>query len=158
MKLAELITEKVIVLNFKAKDKWEAIDRLLDHIKTVGSITQEQYEPVRSALIARENIASTGLEHGVALPHATVDALSVPVAALALSEEGVPFQTTDGKPAKIVILIAIPRQTQRMYISTLAGIARLLNYEEMRNALSSAKSAKEVVRIIADEEAKEPAK
>jgi mannitol/fructose-specific phosphotransferase system IIA component (Ntr-type) len=76
------------------------------------------------------------------------------VAALAVSQSGVPFRSADGRPARLIILIVIPKRTQRGYVKTLAGIARLLNYEEVREAFLAAKSQDEVMRIIRDEEAK----
>ena len=87
MKLSDLLSEDVILLNFSAEDKWEAMDRMLDRLEQLGRLLPGQRTPVRDALVARENIASTGLEHGVALPHATVDVLDKPVAALAISPQ-----------------------------------------------------------------------
>jgi len=157
-RLGDLLSEELILLDFRARDKWEAIDRILDHLQKTGKIRPEDRESARKALVARENIASTGLGHGVALPHATVETFERPVAALALSREGVPFQSSDGKPARLVILIVIPRRTQKGYVRTLAGIARLLNYEETREALLAAPSQREALRIVREEEAKEPPK
>lgn len=158
MTLTQLLTEESVLLNGTAKDKWELIDRMVDHLVKLGQLTPAQRKPVRDALVARENIASTGLEHGVALPHASVDAVDHPLALFLISSAGIPFQSSDGKPSKLIILIVIPRKTQKNYVRTLAGVARLLNYEEMRLALEAAQSPAEVLRIIREEEAKEGGK
>lgn len=155
--LASLLTEGTVLLGVAAQDKWELLDRLLETLVKAGKLAAGSVKPVRQALVARENIASTGLEHGVAIPHATVDAVDQPLAVLATSP-GVPFQSSDGQPARVIILIVIPRRTQRDYIRTLAGVARLLNYEEMRDALTSATSPAEVLRILREEESKETGK
>lgn len=154
MKLVDLLAEEAVLLPFAAKDKWEAIDGMLDRLQKLGRLKPEQRKPVRDALVAREKIASTGLEHGVALPHATVDIFDRPMAAMALSPAGVPFQSADGNPARIIILIVIPRKTQKNYIRTLAGIARLLSYEDLRESLVSSTSTSEVIRVLREEEEK----
>ena len=156
MKLGDILAEEAILMDFQAKDKWVAIDYMLDHLETTGKIRAEDKKPARDALVAREKIASTGLGQGIALPHATVESFETAVAALAVSPKGVSFLSADGKDANLIILIVIPRKTQRGYVKTLGGIARLLNYEETRSALIRADSQRAVMRIILEEEAKEP--
>ncbi len=155
MKLAELILEDGAVLEFVSRDKWEAIRKLVDHLVERKRLLPDQQKTVLDALVRRENIASTGMDHGVALPHAQVEGLEHAVAAIGLSPKGIPFQSSDGQPARIIVLLAIPKKSVQQHIRTLAGIARLLNYEEMRTALLAAKSEREVVAVIRDEEAKE---
>jgi len=96
------------------------------------------------------------MEHGVAIPHASVDGVDDALAALAIAPEGVPFQSADGRPARLLILLIIPRKAVQKHIRTLAGIARLLQYEEMRDALTGARSAREALQIIREEEKKDP--
>jgi mannitol/fructose-specific phosphotransferase system IIA component (Ntr-type) len=155
MKLADLILEDGAVLNFSADDKWEAIEKLVDHLIAKKRVKAADRKIYLDALVRRENIASTGMDHGVALPHAQVDGLEEAVAAIGLSPKGIPFQSSDGRPARITVLLLIPKKAVQKHIRTLAGIARLLNYEEMREALLHAKSEREVLEIIRDEEAKE---
>jgi mannitol/fructose-specific phosphotransferase system IIA component (Ntr-type) len=153
MRLGDLLGEEVVVLDFESKDKWEAIDRLAGLLVERGRLRAEQRRAAVDALVAREKISSTGMDHGVAIPHAQMDGLEEAVAALGISRGGVPFQTPDGKPATLIILLLIPRRSVQKHVRTLAGIARLLNYEEMRQSLVGAKTAKEALRVIREEEA-----
>lgn len=155
MKLADLIREEAVQLEFSARDKWEAIEKLVDRLVGLKRIRAEQRKPVLDALVRRENIASTGMDHGIALPHAQVEGLEEAVAAVGLSRQGVPFQTADGRPAQIIVLLVIPKKAVQQHIRTLAGIARLLNYEEMRESLLAARTESEFVATIREEEAKE---
>jgi mannitol/fructose-specific phosphotransferase system IIA component (Ntr-type) len=157
VKLGDLLKEGQIVTGFQARDKWEAITRLVDLLISQGRLAAEQRDGVYGALTARERVASTGMEHGVAIPHASVDGVDDAVAALAIAPEGVSFQSADGRPARLVILLVIPRNAVQKHIRTLAGIARLLQYEEMRDALTGARSAREALQIIREEEKKDPA-
>ena len=157
MKLGDLLKEGQIATGFQARDKWEAITKMVDLLISQGRLKADQKEAVYGALAARENIASTGMEHGVAIPHASVDGVDDALAALAISSDGVSFQSADGRPARLLILLVIPRKAVQKHIRTLAGIARLLQYEEMRDALTRARSAREALQIIREEEQKDPA-
>jgi PTS system nitrogen regulatory IIA component len=91
------------------------------------------------------------MEFGIALPHASVEGLESPLAAVGLTS-GVPFQTPDGQPARIVVLLLIPHRERLKHTATLASIARLLSYEETREALGRCRNAREALQIIKDEE------
>jgi mannitol/fructose-specific phosphotransferase system IIA component (Ntr-type) len=118
-------------------------------------LTPGQQKPVLDALVARENMSSTGMDHGIALPHAVVNAVDHPVAALGVLPEGVNFQSVDNKPSHLIALLIIPKKSSHIHIRTLAAVARMLNFEEMRHSLLVAKSAQEVLRVIREEEQKE---
>ncbi|MBI2932428.1 MAG: PTS sugar transporter subunit IIA [Planctomycetes bacterium] len=154
IRLSTLLNEDVILLGFEAADKWQAIERLVDHLVARGRVKAEQRRVVLDALVARENIASTGMEHGVAIPHAQVEGLEEAAGAFAVAPKGVPFGSADGRPALLIALLVIPRRSIKQHIRTLAGIARLLNYEDMRAALLGARAPKDVVAVLQAEEEK----
>lgn len=156
MKLVSFLTEDCLVTDFRAPDKWKAIEALVDLCIEKGRIRPERRKPVLEALIAREHIASTGMENGLALPHASVPGLEEPAAALGISPQGIPFQCEDGKPARLIMLVVIPKRQVHIHVRTLAGIARLMNSAEMREALVNARTAREAFAIIKREEEKEP--
>lgn len=153
--VTNLLGEELLLLDFEAKDKWEAIQKLIDHLIGLGRLRKECRQIVTDALVARERIASTGIEHGVAIPHATVDVIDDAVAAFGLSPKGIPFQSVDGRPSRLIFLLLIPRKSVQKHIHTIAGIAHLLNYEEVREALLRAHTTREVCTIIREEEEKE---
>ena len=157
MKMGELLKEGQIATGFQSKDKWEAITKLVDVLIAQNRLKAEHRIAVYDALAAREKVASTGMENGVAIPHASVDGIEDALAALAISPAGIPFQSADGKPATLIILLVIPRKAVQKHIRTLAGIAKLLQYEEMRVALTNARSPREALQVIREEEQKDPA-
>jgi mannitol/fructose-specific phosphotransferase system IIA component (Ntr-type) len=157
VKLGDLLKEGQIVTGFEARDKWETITKLVDLLIAQSRLKPEHREAVYDALVTREKVASTGMEHGVAIPHASVDGIDDALAALAISAAGIPFQSADGQPARLVILLVIPRKAVQKHIRTLAGIAKLLQYEEMRDALTNARSPREALQVIREEEQKDPA-
>lgn len=155
MNLTEFLREEGILLNMASRDKWDAIRKLVQALVQKGLLKSVDQKPVLDSLIARENVSSTGMEHGVALPHAIVNVIEHPVAALGILPDGVNFQSLDNKPAHLIPLLIIPKKSVQIHIRTLAAVARMLNFEEMRHALLVAKSPLEVMRIIREEEQKE---
>ncbi|MGH7149855.1 MAG: PTS sugar transporter subunit IIA, partial [Planctomycetota bacterium] len=106
-------------------------------------------------LPARERSMSTGMERGVAIPHAAVDAAERPLAALAVLPQGVAFESIDGRPATIVALLVIPRREKLLHIRTLAEVARLLSRDEVRSRLLGSGTPEEVLAALREEEAKD---
>lgn len=152
MKLSELLSEKAILLDIKDQDKWAVIARLTDLLVESGQIPQDARDPVHAALVDREKSMSTGMENGIAIPHCCVDLIDDTVVSLGVSREGIAFESIDGKPAHLVILLVTPKNKTKMHIKTLAEIAKLLNHETSRSRLVEADSPAEVLRIIREEE------
>lgn len=155
MKLSKLLNESTVVTALKARDRWEAIPNIVDVLVSSGQLDVSLRQAVVDALVAREKIASTGMEHGVALPHASVDGLNSALAVLAIAPEGVAFQSADGHPAKLIVLLVIPRHQIQQYIRTLAGIARLFTNETVRETLAQVKTAKDALRAVQEGEQEE---
>ncbi len=152
MSFSTLLGEAQVLPGFQARDKWEAIGKILDALAASGRLRPDLRKSAYDALVARERVSSTGMERGVALPHASLDGLDETLAALALSPEGIPFQSADGQPARLIALLAIPRKAVQAHARTLAGIARILNREETRGALLRAATARDALDIIREEE------
>jgi PTS system fructose-specific IIC component len=157
MRLSELLKDDVILRGFQAADKWEAITRLVDHLVASKRIPPERRQVLLDLILARERDQSTGLERGVAIPHATVAVLEEAVAVVAVSPAGVPFQSADGQPARILILYFIPRKYVQKYIRMVAGIAKLLSHPDLREGILNAAAPADIIAIVRREEEKEQA-
>jgi mannitol/fructose-specific phosphotransferase system IIA component (Ntr-type) len=143
MRLTELFGREDLVVGFKPADKWQAIRDLVDHLVARGRLGAEGSEEVLEAVLSREKSMSTGMERGIAIPHAAVDDLESVVACMGLvsAEGGLPFESIDGQPARVVVLLVIPRAQKLLHIRTLADIARTLSREDVRTGLLEAKDA-----------------
>lgn len=157
MKLSELLREDVVLFNFQADDQWQAITKLVDHLVRCGRIAADRRQSALDLILARERDHSTGLENGVALPHATIGVLDEAVAILAIAPGGIPFQSADGRPARMIVLYLIPRKAVQKYIRLIAGIAKLLSHGELREGILAAASAADVLALLRREEEKEQA-
>ncbi len=152
MQLSELLQEDLIKTSLDATTKWEAIEELVDHLISAHELRLSDRAAVVEAIFTREKSMSTGLARGLAVPHGAVDCVSEVVAVMGISRTGVPFESTDGKPARLVILLVIPRESFQRHVSTLAGIARLARNQELRERIVAAGSAAEVMNVIYEDE------
>ncbi len=148
MLLSELIQPDLIRLNMEAVDKWEAIEELVDHLIGAHELRLTNRQEVVDSLVARERSLSTGLEHGLAVPHGSVDCVSDILAAIGLSKRGIPFESLDGKPARLIVLLVIPKGAFQRHVRTLAGIARLALNQVLRERILEATSEQEVMDVI----------
>ena len=152
MKLSQLLSEQAILLELKGIDKWNLISKLTDVLVESRQVSAGVRDHVHDALVAREESMSTGMENGIAIPHCSVDMINETVVSLGISREGVNFDSIDGKPTHLIILLVTPKNKTKMHIKTLAEIAKLLNHESSRKKLLDASSPADTLRIIEEEE------
>lgn len=134
MRFTQIVGPQDVVTPLVAQDKWEAIRALVDHVVHAGRAPRELAKALHDQVFARERSMSTGMERGIAIPHAAVDGLEEIVGALGVvtQPEGLAFDSIDARPAHLVVLLLIPRSQKLTHIRTLADIARLLGREEVR--------------------------
>ena len=150
MKLLELITADLVEVPLRAADKWEALKVIAQVPVRAGRYPASFAPTVEQALVVREKSMTTGMEHGIAIPHAVIDGIDDLVAVLGLNPVGIPFETLDGAPARIVIGLVIPRAKKLAHIKTLAEIAKLLSRAEVRDRLVRCADAQSALRVLAD--------
>ena len=153
MRLQELIPPQHILLGLEAADKWQVIERMSAFPGARGGGPAPRVEAYREAVMQRERSMSTGMERGIAIPHAAVDGLERVVGGLAVVRgedgEGVNFDSIDASPAWLVVLLLIPRPQKLLHIRTLADLARHLGNEDVRRALRSAPTPAEAWSALA---------
>lgn len=150
MKLSELINSNLVEVPLVASDKWQALSKIASIPVRAGCYPESMVETVEQALVVRERSMTTGMEHGIAIPHAAIDGIDDLVAVLGLNPAGIPFETLDGEPAQIIIGLVIPRQKKLAHIKTLAEIAKLLSKADVRQRLLSCHTAEMAVEVLAE--------
>ncbi|HID56983.1 TPA: PTS sugar transporter subunit IIA [Candidatus Poribacteria bacterium] len=150
MNLSEALKVGTIKVKLQSADKFGAINELIDLADEAGVLSNK--DDFRNAILARERRQSTGLEEGVAVPHALSQSVKQVFACLGISKGGIEFQSLDGKPAKLIFLIGAPPGMNTQYLSVLSKVARIFIKRDMRNKVLSASSPEEVMGIIEEEE------
>lgn len=148
MKLSELLVKDLVLLPLEATDKWQAIAAVAQAPVRAGRAADGAQKEIFQALVAREKSRSTGMEHGIAIPHAAVDCVSDVLAVLGISRVGIPFDALDGQPVRIVVGLVIPRQKKLLHIKTLAEIAKLLAPDGVRRQLLECTTADQVLAVV----------
>lgn len=153
MTLLDLISEQSIIIGLRGTTKREIIEEL------VGAIDSNQIVDrgrVQESVLQREGIMSTGIGHGIAIPHGKSEAVRALSGVLGVKREGVDFESLDGQPAYIFFLLVSPADVSGPHIKALARISRLLKGEAFRKALIQAHTSQEILSIIAEEEKRHP--
>jgi mannitol/fructose-specific phosphotransferase system IIA component (Ntr-type) len=152
MLLGDILHSGVVRTRLEAEEKYAVIRELLDAVIDSGDLAAHLRDDALEALVARERSTSTGMEHGIALPHATLDRIQRVVGALGISEKGIEWDCLDCEPARLVILLLLPREQFRVHVRTLAGVSHLLNDDAFCDALIRAGDAEAILQLIDKEE------
>ena len=148
MKLVSLLSERRVVPEIQASTQWQALGELIEHLVLTGHVAADKREAVLESLREREEQVSTGIGHGVAIPHAYCDCLERPIAVLGRSIDGLEFEACDNAPVHFVVLLLLPRSQSHVHLQTLAGIARLFSQCAVRKQIREASSAGDILRIL----------
>jgi fructose-specific phosphotransferase system IIA component len=145
MKLSELFSADNVVLDVEPVDKESLLRTILADLDSRQMI-KDMSHALRD-VIERENVMSTGIGNGVAIPHAYTDGVDRLVAGFFRTAGGVDFGALDGKDVDLFFIILGPKASRRNHIRVLAKISRLLNHAEFRTGLREAASGEEVLDI-----------
>ena len=126
--------------------KEEIVDELIAVLAATGKI--KDLERAKASVWERERKMSTGMEHGVAIPHGKTDAVSELIACVGVADHDVDFGSLDGKPARIFIMTLSPIDRTGPHIQFLAEISQLLRSAERREQVLSATSAQALLKVL----------
>ena len=149
-KIADYIDFNTIELDLKSKNKNSVIKELYENMKATGRI--KNVELGFSDICERENMGSTGIGKGVALPHAKTAAVDEMIITLGISKNGIEYDAIDDEIVKIFFMFLCPKGKAQEYLKVLARISRWIKDNEFREALLKAKTRKEIIEIIKAEE------
>lgn len=153
MKIKQILSRSSVVSRLNASTKETIIEELAALLSENFKETVPRDETVR-ILMERENLGSTGIGNGVAIPHGKLSSLSEIVTGFGRSLEGIPFDSQDGKPAHLFFVLLAPENAASLHLKALARLSRLLKDSHFRNRLMEAKDEEEIYRAIIDEDEK----
>lgn len=147
MPLADHLHPAAVLIAPQARDKWHLIEMLAEAMVVAGRLPRERLKDAVEALYARERCVSTGLEEGIAVPHAALEGLQGMVVSLAIVPDGMDFEAQDGQAAQVIVAVLVPRQEKLLHLQTLAEIARRLGDAEFRGGLLRCADGRQVVAL-----------
>ncbi len=150
MTLIEVLSGKSVIVGLKGQDKREILEELVDVLEVGDKITHR--EKVLEAVLQREEIMSTGIGHGIAIPHGKSEYVKELGGVLGIKSAGVEFDSLDGQPTFIFFLLVSPMDVSGPHIKALARISRLLKGEDFRRRLIACPDKETAIKILEEEE------
>lgn len=150
MKISEILDENVIRVDFDCKDKDDSLNKMVELASKSGNMIDK--EKVRECVFQREELVSTGVGKGFAIPHGKTDEVKEIVAAFAVLKTPIDFDSIDLEPVRFIFLIIGKESLLNAHIKLLSRISRLMNKDEFRDKLAEAKSSEEVLKLFKEEE------
>ncbi len=152
MKLTRYIRPECFIHDLAEKNREDALRRIIHEAAGKGLIRNEG--EVFARLMERENIQTTAVGNGIAIPHCFTDEISDLVIIVARAPEGLEFDSFDGRPTRVVFLLMGNRQEHSLHLKALARIARLIKSTQFIDKIVSSGSIQDMVRAFDEEEAK----
>lgn len=148
MKLLDFVVPDSIIVELKATGKEEAIREMVASLQATGQLDDDVVESVIRAILDREELGSTGIGMGVAVPHTRHQSLQRLVGTVALSTDGVDFAALDGDPVDIFFLLVSPQNQPGDHLRALENISRHLKDDRFVNFLRQAKTRQDIVDLL----------
>lgn len=150
MTLTQILHPTCVKVPLEGKDKYAVITELLDLLDANGLL--QDRDAAVEAVFVREQTRSTGIGSGIAIPHGKCKAVKELIMTIGITREPIDFESVDGKPVTIVILLVSPLDQTGPHIQALARISRLMLDEQFRLSLEEASSAEEVYELLHNKE------
>ncbi len=152
MRICSFLKTEQVLLNLKAEDKPSILQELVSFLKENGIIKDDK--KVLEELSKREELGSTALSRGIALPHALLPSLKSPVLALGLSQKGVDFGDKEGKPTHVFFVLLVNNEDPGKQLKILAHVCRLIKETDFVSKIKKIRSAGDACHILEEEERK----
>jgi PTS system nitrogen regulatory IIA component len=145
--LARLLPVSNVILDLDVSSKkrvFEHVGLLFENSLGIGR------SAVFDALFARERLGSTGLGHGIAIPHGRIKGLREAAGAFVRTKAPIPFEAPDSEPVQLIFVLLVPEKATDLHLQILSELAQLFSDREMRARLASMADAGEVQKLITE--------
>jgi fructose-specific phosphotransferase system IIA component len=150
MKLSEIIPEGAICEDVQATEKEDVIREMVGTLVAAGRVQEAVSKKIVKALMDREELGSTGIGSGVAVPHAKHDAITDLVCAFGRSRKGINFDALDGEPVHVVFLLLSSKSASGAHLEALAFISRLVRDDKFVRFLRESKDVADIRELLAE--------
>jgi fructose-specific phosphotransferase system IIA component len=152
MNLLDILTPDCIKAPLAATDKKGVIDELVDLLTAAGRIADSA--ALKEAVWTREQTRTTGIGHGLAIPHGKCTGMASLAMAIGKPVAPMDFQAIDGQPVRLIVLLASPPDRTSDHIQALARISRLMMMDEFRSRIYEATTAEQIYELLKAQESR----
>ena len=147
-KITQVIKPEAVEVNLKGETKKEIIEELVDLLIKSGRLTEEKREEALKDLFEREANTSTGMQDGIALPHAKTSSIEQVVAAIGVKKKGIDFSSLDKKPSNIFIITLAPKESPQPYLQFMSEMTKFLMDAGNRQKILTANTNTDLYRLL----------
>ena len=152
MKICDILSAEHIKAELQSNNKKDVINEIVDLLE--GDKAVKNLDEIKSAVLEREEIMSTGVGKGFAIPHAKTASIKGIIAAFGKTSKKIDFNSLDGDPVNLIFLLIGQDNLVGPHIKLLSRISRMMNKDEFREALLQAESSEEIFKLFEEEEKK----
>jgi mannitol/fructose-specific phosphotransferase system IIA component (Ntr-type) len=152
MNLLDILTPESVKAPLVATDKKGVIDELVDLLAASHKVGDPG--ALKEAVWTREQTRTTGIGHGLAIPHGKCPGMSTLAMAIGKPAKPMDFQAIDAQPVRLIVLLASPPDRTSDHIQALARISRLMTMDEFRNRIYAAETPAEIYELLRSQESK----
>ena len=148
MKFADFVSNEAIRANLEAVDKEGVIREMISALLEAGEICEDEKESIVRAILKREELGSTGIGRGVAVPHTKHPSVETLVGTVGVSSQGVDFDSLDGEKVQLFFLLISPPDRPGDHLRALENISRQLRDDAFCRFLKNSKSADDICQLL----------
>lgn len=148
MKLADFVVNEAILNDLAATSKEQAIREIIHSLLSAGKLNQAEVESIVAAIMKREELGSTGIGNGVAVPHTKHPSVDRMIGTVAVSKQGLDFASIDREPVDIIFLLVSPPDRPGDHLRALENISRHLRVETFCRFLRQSKSREDIIEVL----------
>lgn len=148
MKITDYLNRERILIDLKSTDKLGVLEELSRVLIDQGQVAPERREDVMAGLVEREELTSTGLGYGLALPHIKTNAVTRIHIVFGRSVRGIDFASLDGNPTYLFFLVLAPPEMTTEYLKVISIISALMKDANQRQNILRAKSTDEILSYL----------
>ena len=148
MRISDYLFEESVILELTATTKKGAIEEICNRLAAGNKIQNK--DKFMEDVLEREDLGSTGIGNGIAIPHSRTDAVNGFVIGFGKSQKGLEFQAIDGEKVNLIFLMGADPKNLSLYLRLLAELSKLLMSHPFRSALMRTQTTKEIIQVVKD--------
>ncbi|HEY7326875.1 MAG TPA: PTS sugar transporter subunit IIA [Gemmataceae bacterium] len=148
MRMSDFVVREAIIPELPATNKEGVIRAMVESLRAAGQFRGADLEDIIRAILKREFLGSTGIGRGVAIPHTKHNSVERLVGTVAISHKGIAFDSLDGEPVHVFVLLISPQDRPGDHLRALENVSRSLRDDNFVRALRGATTREEIIALL----------
>jgi len=148
MRMSDFVVREAIIPELPATNKEGVIREMVESLQAAGQFRGADLEDIIRAILKREFLGSTGIGRGVAIPHTKHNSVERLIGTVALSDKGIAFDSLDGEPVHVFVLLISPQDRPGDHLRALENVSRSLRDDSFVRSLRTAKTREEIIALL----------